>query len=88
VRQGAINKMTAAVDNKGQPTSTGDLHLCNMTNLQFRIILLVDRIQELLALTLLLYILGQQPTWASDTAGCTESSWCHTAGTATRIHIT
>ena len=54
---------------------------CHMEDLQFRVVLLVDTVEKLLALALLLCILRQQPTWASHTAGCTEPSWCQPAGT-------
>jgi len=55
------------------------VHL-NMRNLQFRVVLLVDTVQKLLALALLLGVLRQQSTWASHTAGCTEPLWCQPAG--------
>ena len=53
---------------------------CNMQNLQFRVVLLVDTVQKLLALAMLLGVRRQQTTWASHTAGCTEPPWCQPAG--------
>lgn len=54
---------------------------CNMENLQFRVVSLVDTVQKFLALALLLCVMRQQSTWASHTAGCTEPPWCQPAGT-------